>query len=288
MIMELSGEFPVKLLCETMGIQRSSFYSWKEHLSNPSDRARNFVSNILLFQEYHLRFPSHGYRWLNAKIRLDTGLVLSDPYAHKCCKTAGIKSKAKHYKYKKPGNPYRVFPNLLLSEMQIDGPLQCIVSDMTAFYVKGIYYELTLYMDLWNNEIVSHSLSSKRGDRMTYISGLEDLIELKRQHPEYQMILHSDQGSVYASKSFNELLPMYGITRSMSRAGTPTDNAAMEAINGWIKAELFMDLHVTGERPVQNEIDDYILFFNEQRPAYSLNYLTPKQYRESNSAVPIA
>ena len=285
MIMELSGKFPVKLLCETMGIQRSSFYSWKEHLSNPSDRARNFVSNILLFQEYHLRFPSHGYRWLNAKIRLDTGLVLSDPYAHRCCKTAGIKSKAKHYKYKKPGDPYRVFPNLLLSEMQINGPLQCIVSDMTAFYVKGVYYELTLYMDLWNNEIVSHSLSSKRGDRMTYISGLEDLIELKQQHPEYRMILHSDQGSVYASKSFNELLPMYGITRSMSRAGTPTDNAAMEAINGWIKAELFMDLHVTGEKPVQNEIDDYILFFNEQRPAYSLNYLTPKQYRESNFAV---
>ena len=282
--MELSGEFPVKLLCETVGIQRSSFYSWKKHLSDPSGRTRAFVSNILLFLEYHLKYPSHGYRWLNAKIRLDTGLVLSDPYAHKCCKTAGIKSKAKHYRYKKPGDPFRVFPNLLLSEMQIDGPLQCIVSDMTAFYVKGVYYELTLYMDLWNNEIVSHSLSSKRGDRMTYISGLEDLIELKRQHPEYQMILHSDQGSVYASKSFNELLPMYGITRSMSRAGTPTDNAAMEAINGWIKAELFMDLHVTGERPVQNEIDDYILFFNEQRPAYSLNYLTPKQYRESNSA----
>ena len=282
MIMELSGEFPVKLLCETMGIQRSSFYSWKQHLSCPSERTKSFVSNILMFQEYHLKYPSHGYRWLNAKIRLDTGLVLSDPYAHKCCKTAGIKSKAKHYKYKKPGDPYRIFPNLLLSEMRIDGPLQCVVSDMTAFYVKGVYYELTLYMDLWNNEIVSHSLSTKRGDRTTYISGLENLVELKRQHPEYQMILHSDQGSVYASKAFNELLPMYGITRSMSRAGTPTDNAAMEAINGWIKAELFMDLHVTGEKTVQAEIDDYILFFNEQRPAYSLNYLTPKQYRESH------
>ena len=60
------------------------------------------------------------------------------------------------------------------------------------------------------------------------------------------MILHSDQGSVYASKAYNELLPMY-LNRSMSRAGTPTDNAAMESINGWIKAELFMDLHVTGE-----------------------------------------
>lgn len=111
---------------------------------------------------------------------------MSDPYAHKCCKAAGIKSKAKHYKYKKPGAPFKIFPNLLMSEIQIDGPLQCIVSDMTAFWVKGIYYELTLYMDLWNNEILSHSLSSKRGDRMTYISGLENLLEIKKQHPEYQ------------------------------------------------------------------------------------------------------
>ncbi len=194
----------------------------------------------------------------------EQGLVLSDPYAHKCCRIAGIKSKAKHYKYKKPGDPTRVFPNLLLSEMQIDGPLQCIVSDMTAFHVKGVYYELTLYMDLWNNEIVSHALSARRGDRMTYISGLEDLLALKKLLPEHQMILHSDQGSVYSSKSFNDLLPMYGIARSMSRAGTPTDNAAMEAINGWIKAELFSDLHVTGDRPVQEEVDEYIVSTNPQ------------------------
>ena len=142
MILELSGEFPVKLLCDVMRITRSSFYYWKRCLSHPSSRKRNLVSNIQLFLEYHLKYPSHGYRWLNAKIRLDTGLLFSDQYAH--------------------------------------------------FYVKGIYYELTLYMDLWNNEIVSHALSSKRGDRMTYISGLKDLLELKKEHPEYKMILHSD------------------------------------------------------------------------------------------------
>lgn len=252
-------------------------------LSNPSPRTRALVDNIQLFQEYHLKYPSHGYRWLNEKIRLDKGIIMSDPYVHKCCKTAGIRSKAKHYKYKKPGAPGKIFPNLLMPELQIDGPLQCIVSDMTAFWVKGIYYELILYMDLWNNEIVSHALSSRRGDRMTYISGLEDLLEIKKQYPEYQMILHSDQGAVYASKAFNDLLPMY-VTRSMSRAGTPTDNGAMESINGWIKAELFMDFHVTGERPVDVEIDEYITFFNEERPAYALNYLTPKQYRELYAA----
>lgn len=70
--------------------------------------------------------------------------------------------------------------------MQIDGPLQCVVSDMTAFYVKGVYYELTLYLDLWNNEIVSHALSAIRGDRMTYISGLEDLLELKELLPDHK------------------------------------------------------------------------------------------------------
>ena len=211
---------------------------------------------------------------------------MSDPYAHKCCKAIGIKSHAKHYRYRKPGNPYRIFPNLLMTAMEISGPLQCVVSDMTAFHVKGTYYELTLYMDLWNNEIVSHSLSAKRGDRMTYISGLENLLEVKNEFPDMQMVLHSDQGSVYASKEFNELLPMYNVIRSMSRAGTPTDNAAMEAINGWIKAELFMDFHVTGDDNVEKEVDDYIVFFNEQRPAYSLGYLTPKQYKEQFALAP--
>lgn len=276
--MELSGEFPVVKLCEVMEINRSSFYYWKSRLGDPAPRTKALYENVQRFIEYHRKYPSHGYRWLNAKIKLDTGISVSDPYAHKCCKIAGIKSRAKHYKYKKPGDPGRVFPNLLSASLQITGPLQCIVSDMTAFYVKNTYYELTLYMDLWNNEIVSYSLSSKRGDRMTYISGLKDLLELKKQYPQYQMILHSDQGSVYASKAFNELLPMY-VTRSMSRAGTPTDNAAMESINGWIKAELFMDMHITGEKSVAEEVHEYIRFFNEARPAYSLNYLTPMQYR---------
>lgn len=60
---------------------------------------------------------------------------------------------------------------------------------------------------------------------------------------------------------------MYSITHSMSHAETSTDNAAMESINGWIKAELVMDFHVTGNETVEKEINDYILFFNEQRPA---------------------
>ena len=278
--MELSGQFPVKYLCSVLSINRSGFYKWKKRLEHPSDRMKSFISDIVLFKEYHFKYPSHGYRWLNAKIRLDTGLVMSDQRAHRICKAAGITSISKHYRYKKPGDPYKVYPNLLMSGINVSGPLQCIVSDMTAFYLKGIYYELTLFMDIWNNEILSYSLSKKRGDRMTYMSGLKGILDIKARYPDLEMILHTDQGSVYSSKSFNELLPLYNIVRSMSRAGTPTDNAAMEAINGWIKAEMFNDLHITSNESIDTEINKYILFFNEERPAYSLNYLTPKQYRE--------
>ena len=110
---------------------------------------------------------------------------------------------------------------------------------------------------------------------MTYLNGLRDVIELKKYHPELRTVLHSDQGSVYASKSFNELLPSLGIIRSMSRSGTPTDNGAMESINGWIKEELMKDFHVTGESPIEDEIDE--LHFSRRQPHLHGDLATPSR-----------
>ena len=66
----------------------------------------------------------------------------------------------------------------------------------------------------------------------------------------------------------------------MSRVGTPTDNGAMEAINGWAKVEMFIDFKIKETDDVPNFIKNYIKFFNEERPSYALGYLTPKAYRE--------
>ena len=129
----MSSEFSVSKLCSVLSVNRSSFYKWKHRLEHPSERLKTLVSNIMLFREYHEKYPSRGYRWLNAKIRLDTGLIISDRYAHKCCKIAGIKSEGRHYRYKKPGDPYKVYPNMLMQGLNVDGPMQCVVSDMTAF-----------------------------------------------------------------------------------------------------------------------------------------------------------
>lgn len=113
---------------------------------------------------------------------------------------------------------------------------------------------------------------------MTYISGLKVLIEIKKEYPELKMILHRSRFR-FSSKSFNELLNYFYIIHSMSRAGTPTDNAAMESINEWIKTEIFTELHITSYKTIKSKIREYNSFFNEKRSAYSLNYLTPKQYK---------
>ncbi len=225
-------------------------------------------------------YPTHGYRWLNAKIKLDLGKIMSDNYAQRCYAFADIRSVSKRCKYAKPGKKYKIYPNLLLADLAINQPYQVVVSDMTAFWVNKDYYELTLYMDLFNNEIVTYDVSTTRGDRITYINGLNELIEKKKEYKDLKMILHTDQGSVYSSKSFNELLPFYNITHSMSRAGTPTDNGVMESINGWLKKELFNDFKIKEKEDPIKCIEEYIFFFNEQRPFYSLNYLTPKQFKE--------
>ena len=42
-----------KMLCNTLGVNRSGFYKWKHRLEHPSDRLKTFAENILLFKEYH-------------------------------------------------------------------------------------------------------------------------------------------------------------------------------------------------------------------------------------------
>lgn len=70
----------------------------------------------------------------------------------------------------------------------------------------------------------------------------------------------------------------------MSRVGTPTDNGAMEAIVGWVKEELFLDFKLNESENVEKTVEEYINYFNNERPACTLNYLTPVQFKERRLA----
>ena len=109
-------------------------------------------------------------------------------------------------------------------------------------------------MDFWDNEIISYGLRCKKGDRKGDFEGLRGFLELKKKYTGMENIFHTDHGSVYSSKAFNEFLLPYDIARTMSDPGTPTQNGAMESINGLVKTELFIefDIKASGWKISQN------------------------------------
>ena len=78
--------------------------------------------------------------------------------------------------------------------------------------------------------------------------------------------------------SFNNIIKSYNITRSMSQAGTPTDNPVIELKNGWIKKEMDIDFEINNYNTVQKFIDEIVYDNNNFRASYALNYKTPIEY----------
>ena len=264
-----------------MSVNRSGYYKWKERQENPSDRQLRRESDLKFIKEVHDKHPSHGYRWINAYIFNRYGVKYTDNYVHRLCKYEGIRSQGKHYQWKKPQGENCKFNNLIWNGWKyLSRPYEVIVSDMTMFYVKRTVYELTLYFDAWNKEIVGYGLGTRQGDTQSYYDGLKQVLQrIEKEQPENLITLHTDQGSVYSSKAYNDLLTNFNIQRSMSRAGTPTDNPVNESLNGWIKEELFLDFHLRDSNDVRGDIEKYIHYYNNHRPAYSLNYKTPLQFK---------
>ena len=276
----LSRDYPVKDICEMMDVSRSGYYKWLRR--DPSDRDINREAMVEVVEEVHSEYPSHGYRWVAAYIRNTLRTKVSDNFVYKCFRYLGIKSETKHQPHYKPRKVKDRFPNLIFSTWEtVDRPRQVIVSDMTAFKFWYFYFEITFYFDVFTKEILSWQLAERRGAREQYIDGLKDVISLLKGRTE-PTVLHTDQGSVYASLAYNELIKDTLIVRSMSRAGKPTDNPVNEALNGWIMEELVIDFQIETLRSredVRDCIDKYVTFYNENRPCFAIGYDTPANYR---------
>ena len=152
---------------------------------------------------------------------------------------------------------------------------------MTMFKVGNTYWEWTILLDTFNNEILAHSVTSQAGNNKPYYHCLDELKKRmnKREEQTSQVVLHTDQGAVYSSRAFCQAHHDYNILRSMSRGGTPTDNPIIEALNGWIKEELYLDFGLAHADNVPALLENYVHFFNYERPAAALGYKSPVQYR---------
>lgn len=278
MIEQLKNKYSVIDLCAIMKINRSSYYKWLKNRNkkNRYETDRELLTTLIL--EVHKKHKVYGYHAIASKIREETGWIISDNLVHKCCKVAGIHAEVRHYKYRKPGVESIVCPNIVRGRWNAARPLEIVASDMTCIKYKGVQYEWTYLLDTFNNEIISSHASSRPADRRPYFACLEDLKEKIKEQKE-PVVLHTDQGSVYSSRAFADAHKDYNIIHSMSRAGTPTDNAVIEALNGWIKSEIRLDFMNEMYSNINEFLEHYVNYFNCERPAYALGYKSPVQYR---------
>lgn len=200
----LSRDYAIRDLCDLMGVSRAGFYKWKKR--EPPSRDTTREEMIKIVGEVHVEHPTHGYRWTAAYIRINMQITISDNYAYKCYRYLGIKAETKHRVRYRPRKVRDLYPNLIFTTWEtVDRPRQVIVSDMTAFRFRYYYFEVTFYFDVFTKEILTARVADKRGSRDQYIDGLEDVIGLLKGVLE-PVILHTDQGSVYASMAYNELM----------------------------------------------------------------------------------
>lgn len=97
-------------------------------------------------------------------------------------------------------------------------------------------------------------------------------------------VFRTDQGSVYTSVAFNEIIREVGIVHSCSRAGKPTDNHVNESLNGWIKEELLADFHFADAksfREAHKTVGNYVDWYNSESPCWSLGYMTSDAFYEA-------
>ena len=277
----LSRDFAIADICPMMGVSRAGYYKWKRREPSMRDITREAMVEIV--EQIHTEHPSHGYRWTAAYIRHNLNLILSDNFVYKCFRYLGIQSETCHKVHYKPRKVRDRYPNLIFSTWDtVDRPRQVIVSDMTVLKFWIFYFELTFYFDVFTKEILSWKLAERRGAREQYVEGLKEVVTLLKGSSE-SVVLHTDQGSVYSSMAYNDLIKDTVIVRSMSRAGKPTDNPVNEALNGWIKEELMIDYRIDNCRSrdqVRTVLENYMEYYNKQRPCFAIGYDTPVGYRK--------
>lgn len=97
------------------------------------------------------------------------------------------------------------------------------------------------------------------------------------------VILHSDQGSTYASAAYQKQLRDNELICSMSRKGECLDNAVAESFFSSLKTEWVDDKDYRTRAEARQSVFEYIeIFYNRQRRHSHLAYMSPVEY-ESRS-----
>jgi putative transposase len=271
--MELRHKFDLEVLLNQANMARSSFYYHQKQNQLPDKykAVKELIKSI-----YHKHRGRYGYRRITDELS-NKGIVINHKTVLRLMKLLGLKSIIRVKKYKSyKGEQGKIVANVLQRDFKATAPNQKWATDVTEFNVSGNKLYLSPIIDLFNGEIISYELT----ERPVFNQVVMMLKKAFRKIPNHtNLILHSDQGWQYQMKQYQHLLKQKGIKQSMSRKGNCLDNAIIENFFGTLKSELFYLKKYNSIVQLKKEIQEYIIYYNNERIKSSLNKMSPIKYR---------
>ena len=266
------------MLLQISRLPRSTYYY---HLKQSKvDKYSELKQEIeQIFTENKQRY---GYRRILLVLR-QKGLVINHKTVHKLMRSMELHGKRRKSKYKSyKGEVGKIVPNIINRDFGTSKPYEKLATDVTELAVCDDKVYLSPIIDLYNNEVVSYSISLSPNFEQTrdMLQGLFDKLPKGA-----QPILHSDQGWQYQMKEFQRQLREHNIIQSMSRKGNCLDNSVMENFFGRLKVEMFYGEKFQTVDEFVHCLKEYIHYWNNERISLTLNGMSPVQYRTHSQAI---
>lgn len=264
-------------LCDLFGVSTSGYYAWRKREMSEHQLQDQRLTDAIV--EMHQGFRrAYGARRVHQYLR-QKGFVCSVRRVSRLMKSAGIKASTVGLYTWSPGRNefYSATENHLSDTYPAAQKGAQWAGDFTYIRTNIGWLYFAVVIDLFSRQVVGWSFSRKRNSEFTK-SALRMALECHRPLPG--CIFHSDQGVEYAAHEFRESIEAAGLTRSMSRKGTPLDNATVESFFHSMKSELVHQNTFENEIEAVAQIVHYIDFYNRERLHSSLGYQSPSDYEK--------
>ena len=165
--------------------------------------------------------------------------------------------------------------NLLKRRFKARKPNEKWLTDVTELKGKDGKLYLSPILDLFNREIVAYAMSRRADSEM-----VKEMLEKAAPRLTAKgTMLHSDQGVLYRTAGYRELLAEHSMVQSMSRKANCWDNAPMESFFAVLKTECFYNAGELTVDELMKQIDDYMDYYNRERCSLKLKKPSPVAYR---------
>lgn len=274
----LRNEYPVRVLCETLGVSLSGYYAWKKRpLSQHQQEDQLLAEHIQA--AYHASRQVYGSPRIHAELR-DQGISISRKRVARLMREQGLAARRRRHRtittHSEPGA--RVAPNLLDQEFTATRPNEKWTGDITAIWTYEGWLYLAVVLDLYSRRVIGWAMAAIQDEAL--IESAFQMALLAR-HPSAGVLVHSDRGSPYTSDAYRALLAHAGATVSMSRTGNCDDNAVTESFFGTLKGECVERFSFQTRGQAKQALFEYVeCFYNRIRRHSSLGDVSPVAYEQ--------